>query len=330
MPPVSVIICARNEENNLAANLVSILEQDYPVFEVVVVNDCSEDDTEQILARLKSQYPHLRSTIIKKTGSFANGKKFAATVGIKAAQYEWLLFTDADCKPESPYWISSVSRHFVNQKDIVLGYGGYMPQDSFLNKWIRYDTCFIALQYFGFAMIGTAYMGVGRNLAYRKSLFYAHNGFASHAHILSGDDDLFVNQAATPKNIDVEYSRDAHTRSVPKSTFRDWVWQKSRHITTSKHYRTYHSLMLGLEPVSRILLWVASGILIGKYILWQYILGLFLIRTIIFLSVLGAAAKRFNERGILAHALFFDLAMPFVYSYVFLLNRTFSKQTKWK
>ncbi len=330
-PPISVIICARNEQDNLAANLTSILSQEYPFFEVVVVNDCSEDDTEQILAGLKQQYPNLRSTIIKKTGTFINGKKFAATVGIKAAQHEWLLFTDADCKPESPHWLMSMSRHFVDKKSIVLGYGGYMRQKSYLNKWIRYDTCFIALQYFGFAMAGMPYMGVGRNLAYRKSLFYQHNGFAAHAHILSGDDDLFVDQAATSKNVAVEYSPEAHTRSVPKNTFKEWIWQKSRHITTSKYYKWNHSFWLGLEPVSRVLFWLSFCLLMVQGTLWQYVSVIFLFRTLIFLLIFGMAAiKKFNEHGILWHAVFFDLAMPFIYSYVFILNRISSKHNKWK
>ena len=328
-PPVSVIICARNEQENLTANLTSVLEQDYPNFEVIVVNDCSDDDTEQVLAGFKQQYPQLRSTIIKMTGTFKNGKKFAATVGIKAAQHEWLLFTDADCKPCGPNWIKSMSRNFIDKKGIVLGYGGYLPQKGYLNKWIRYDTCFIAMQYFGFAMAGIPYMGVGRNLAYRKSLFYAHNGFAAHAHILSGDDDLFVNQAATGKNVAVEYSSESHTQSVPKKTFREWIRQKNRHISTSVYYKRLHSFLLGLEPVSRVLMWGTFCTLMIQSILWEYILMIFLLRMVVFLPVFGLSAKKFNERGLLPHAVFFDLAMPFVYLYVFLLNRFFSKQNKW-
>ena len=328
--PVSIIICARNEQENLEKNLSSILEQDYPSYEVVVVNDCSEDDTEELLAGMKQRYPHLRSTIIKKNGSFANGKKFAAAVGIKSAQNEWLLFTDADCVPETRNWIRTMSRHFVDKKEIVLGYGGYMTQKGYLNKWIRYDTCFIALQYFGFALRKLPYMGVGRNLAYRKSLFFAHNGFAAHAHILSGDDDLFVNQAATSKNVAVEYSYDAHTRSIPKRTFREWVWQKCRHVTTAKYYKGKHTFLLRLEPLSRVMFLASFVILIFWNVFWQYVLAAFLLRMIIFFSVFGVATKRFNEKGIIQHAAFFDLAMPFVYSYVFLLNRISSKHNKWK
>ena len=330
LPPVSVIICARNEEENLSLNLASVLEQDYPSYEVVVVNDCSEDNTEQVLAEYKQKYPHLRSTIIKNNGSFRNGRKFAATVGIKAAQHEWLLFTEADCRPENDQWIASMSRCFSDQKDIVLGYGGYLVQNSYLNKWIRYNTCFTALQYFGFAKLGRAYTGVGRNLAYRKSLFFAHNGFAEHAHVLSGENDLLVNRAATSRNVSVTYVKNAHTRSIPKKTLKEWMWQKRWHFTTSTYYRKGQFLLLTLEPFSRVLMWVSFGVLMFFCPFWQYILMVFLLRMILFMLITGFAAKRLNEPGILQHAIFFDLVMPFVYFYVFLLNRISSKHNKWK
>ena len=328
-PPVSVIICARNEAESLGLNLTSVLEQDYPLFEVIVVNDCSEDDTEQVLMEFKQKYPHLRSTIIKKDGSFRNGKKFATTIGIKAAQHEWLLFTDADCRPDSPRWMASMSRHFLDKKDIVLGYGGYMVQKGYLNKWIRYDTCFTALQYFGFAKMGKAYMGVGRNLAYRKSLFFEHNGFSAHAHVLSDDDGLLVNQAATKRNVAVTCIREALVRSTPKGTFREWMWQKRRHITAGKFYKNRQIFWLTLEPFSLVLMWASFAVLMFFCPFWQFILIAFVVRMMIFMTVIGIAAKRFNEPGLLPHAVFFDLFVPFVYLYVFLLSRISSKHNKW-
>jgi len=325
-----VVVCARNEEENLKLNLPLILEQDYPSYEVVVVNDCSEDNTEQVLAELKQKYPHLRSTIIKKDGSFRNGKKFAATVGVKAAQHEWLLFTEAGCRPESAQWIASMSRGFDDDKSIVLGYGSYLANKGLSSKWIRYDTCFVALQYFGFAKIGKAYMGMGNNLAYRKSLFFAHNGFAEHAHVFSGDDGLLVNAAATRQNVAVVYTKDAHMRTTANKTFKEWLWQKRKHVVAGKYFKKGQGFWLSLEPFSRVLMWASFGALMFLYPFWQYILMVFLLRMILFMSVIGVTTKRLNEPGILPHAVFFDLAMPFVYFYVFLLNRIFSKHNKWK
>ena len=329
-PSVSVIICARNEEENLLLNLPTILEQDYPSFEVIVVNDCSEDNTELVLAEFKQKYPQLRSTIIKKDGLFFNGKKFAATMGVKAAQHEWMLFTDADCRPESPQWIASMSRYFVDGKAIVLGYGGYLTQKGYLNKWIRYDTCFAALKYFGFAKIGKAYMGVGRNLAYRQSLFFANNGFAEHAHILSGDDNLLVNRAATKQNVAVTCAATAQTRAIPKKTFTEWIRQKRRYVTTSKYYRKSQIFWLLLEPFSRVLMWASFVVLMFFSPFWEYVLATFVARMILFIAVMNVAVKRFNEHGILKHAIWFDFVMPFVYLYVYLLNKVSSKHHQWK
>ena len=329
-PPVSVIVCARNEEANLKLNLPSILEQDYPLYEVIVVNDCSEDNTEQLLADFKQKYTHLRSTFIKKDGTFRNGKKFATTMGVKAALHEWLLFTEANYRPENTQWVKSMSQCFSDTKSIVLGYGGYFAQKGFLNKWIRYDACFVALQYFGFAKMVKAYMGVGCNLAYRKSLFFANNGFAEHAHVLSNGDALLVNKAATRQNVAVTYVKDAHTRAAATRTFSDWLWQKRQSNVVSKYFRSGQLFWLTLEPFSRVLMWVSFGLLMFFCPFWQYILLVFAIRTILFMTVIGLASKRFNEPGILQHALFFDLVMPFVYFYVFLFNRIFSKHNKWK
>ena len=204
--PVSVIICARNEADNLDNYLPVILSQDYPDYEVIVVNDCSTDNSDIILKKYLEQYPQLRISTIKEDKKFSHGKKLAVTIGIKAAKYDRLLFTDGDCKPESNQWLSLMAANFSADTSIVLGYGGYFPQPGLLNKYIRYDTLMIALQYFSFALCKIPYMGVGRNLAYKRSLFYAGKGFSTHFHLASGDDDLFVNENATKTNTAIELS----------------------------------------------------------------------------------------------------------------------------
>jgi poly-beta-1,6-N-acetyl-D-glucosamine synthase len=183
--PVSVIICARNEAENLATFLPSVLEQDYPEYEVIVVNDCSDDNTYIVLGDLLSRYPNLRVSNVNKDPQFTHSKKFAQFIGIKAAHHELLLFTDADCKPVSNKWIATMISNFTPKTSFVLGYGGYVATKGLLNTYVRYDTLTIALQYTGMALRGIPYMGVGRNLAYRKSLFFESRGFSDHYHIAS-------------------------------------------------------------------------------------------------------------------------------------------------
>jgi len=327
--PVSVIICARNEDGNLAENLAVILEQDYPLFEVIVVNDCSEDSTEQMLAEFKKKYPHLRSTIIKKDGSFLNFRKFATTVGIKAAKYEWLLFTYADCRPESKNWISSMSKYFVENKDIVLGYCGYQANTGFFNKFMHYDAFFSAFQHLSFAIIGKPYSGNGRNLAYRKSLFFAHSGFALHAHVVSDDDGLFVNKAAKKRKVAIVTDDESLTRANVNRTFKEWMWQKSKQIASAGFYSAGQSIILTLEPASRIFMWLLFVLLTVVSPIWCYALALLALRQIVFVTIIRAACKKFKERGILSCSVLFDFIMPFVHLYLFLLNKISKKYSKW-
>ncbi|MGZ4038382.1 MAG: glycosyltransferase, partial [Bacteroidia bacterium] len=228
LQPVSVIICARNEDENLTEYLPKVLTQDYPEFEVLVVNDCSWDNTETVIDEFAKIFPNLKKVNIKEDAYYKHGKKFAVMVGIKGAKYENLVFTDADCVPVSDQWLKEMASGFSGTKEIVLGYGAYTKQPGFLNTLIRFDTFTIALQYLTAAIKGKAYMGVGRNLGYKKSLFFKHKGFSSHYHITSGDDDLFVNEAATPDNTNVCLSHDAITYSKAKTSFADWRRQKQR------------------------------------------------------------------------------------------------------
>src|ERR1043166_9402215 len=198
--PVSVIIAARNEYHNLEKNLKSILEQAYPEFEVIVVNDCSWDDSQKLLEYYQEVYPHLNICKLVEQEKYPTNKKFALTIGIKAAKYDYLAFTDADCVPESSQWLRLMQSQFTPSKEIVLAYSPYKKQPGFLNLFIRFEASFTALSYFSAALAGNAFMGVGRNLAYTKDLFFRNKGFASHQHILSGDDDLFVNENANKNN----------------------------------------------------------------------------------------------------------------------------------
>jgi glycosyltransferase involved in cell wall biosynthesis len=318
--PVSIIICAKNEAENLEKNLHLILKQDYPDFEVVVVNDCSNDDSEDILKRYKLEYKNLKTTFIKEDEKFSHGKKLALTVGIKSAKNEWLLLTDADCFPESDKWLSTMAAQFSGTASIVLGYGGYSEGKGFLNKLIRYDTAIIALQYFSFALFGKPYMGVGRNLAYRKSLFFANKGFASHARLESGDDDLFINEVANSNNVVIEPSTMAHTRSEAKKTFYKWTGQKMRHFTTFPLYNKKDIYLLGTENISRVVFYISFVLLLIYQEYWIIATSVFFVRLVLQLIVFKITFKRLNERNLFIISPLFDLILPFISLGIYLSN----------
>ncbi|MES2778612.1 MAG: glycosyltransferase [Bacteroidota bacterium] len=291
--PVSVIIAARNEYENLQKYLPAILNQDYPEFEVVVVNHYSWDNTQQYLEELQLQYKHLKVSQLIEQEKYPTGKKFALTIGIKAAKYDQLVFTDADCDPASNQWLALMQSRFTNNKDIVLGYAPHYKKGGMLNLYERFQTMVTAVFYFSFALGGNAFMGVGRNLAYRKELFFRHKGFASHQHIMSGDDDLFINEAATPTNVAIECSPESYTWSDAKGTFEAWSRQKSRHMTTGKHYKPQHKQALGIYYSTLFLFY---GLLIATLAVnietWPIVAVIYFLRLITqFIVYYNAAVK---------------------------------------
>ncbi len=329
-PPVSVVICAKDEASNLKKHLPEILEQDYHCYEVIVVNDSSEDETENILSEFKKRFPRLSSTRIKKDPKFTHGKKLALTLGLKAAKNEWVLLTDADCRPSGNKWIKEMAKHFTCEKSLVLGYGKYETTKGLFNRFIRMDTMFIGLQYLTFAMAGFPYMGVGRNLAYRRSLFFNNKGFATHLKIKSGDDDLFVNEVATAGNTALEFNPAAHTVSVPSGTFGEWIAQKKRHLTTGLHYRKKTKILLGGEMVSRILFYLSVIFLLIKPTLALPALSVFFFRLLIKLLIFKFATIRLNEKKLLLISPLYDIFIPFINLALSTANYICSKRNKWK
>ncbi|HEY0054127.1 MAG TPA: glycosyltransferase [Pedobacter sp.] len=327
--PVSVIICARNEEKNLQKNLPAILQQDYPDFEVIVVNDCSGDDSHMILRGFSSLYKHLKVVTINEHERFKHGKKFAVSLGIKAATKEHLLFTDADCEPTSNKWIDKMQRHFQGQVEIVLGYSPYKYERGFVNKLIRFETFSTALNYFSFALGGRPYMGVGRNMAYTKSLFFKGKGFASHMHIPSGDDDLFVNQNATTENVAIELHQDSHMWSAPKTTFLTYFNQKLRHMGAGKVYKSLHKQMLTYQTGSALLFYVALGCLILLKAQWWILLSFYLLRLLVQLLVYYPVLKKFKYKDLIWWVPVLDLIFNF-YILVLSIASLFKKKVKWK
>ncbi len=275
-PPVSVIIAARNEEDNLFKLLPSVLEQKYDEFEVIVVNHQSSDDSSHVLKAMARQYPHLKVVEIERSKHLRNGKKLPLTIAIKGASYNHLLFTDADCEPASQLWLEQMANQFTKKKEIVLGYGPYRKEKTWLNKIIRLDTIMIALNYLSLAKGGLPYMGVGRNMGYTRELFLKNNGFKSHYAIQSGDDDLFVQETAKKRNYTVCISPSAFCFSEPKKTWSDWFEQKSRHFTTTERYGVIKKTLLGIYPLTLILMYISFATLYFNNIMSWWIAGVFI------------------------------------------------------
>ncbi len=311
--PVSVVICARDEDENVARHLPGVLVQNYPTtHEVIVVNDNSLDDTKYILAELQKTFRKLQIVDLTQEAKMIAGKKFPLSIGINEAKHEIILLTDADCVPASENWLFHMQNAFANGTEIVLGYGAYRKAPGLLNKIIRFETFHTALQYLGYALAGNPYMGVGRNLAYRKGLFFRNKGFSAINHIPSGDDDLFVNRVANRHNTSVVIDPEAFTLSAPKPTWREWMRQKNRHYTTGKFYKTGHKFLLGLYTLTSFLfypLFIASLFLID----WRLVLIPLALRLLVQALVWKKAMKKLGEDDLFPLFLFWDLWMFFYY-----------------
>lgn len=328
--PVSVIICARNEKENLEQNLPLILAQDHPDFEVIVVNDRSYDGSFDLLEQMAEKNPKLKIVNLDEDVIKTDSKKFALTMGIKKAAHDILLLTDADCKPATSKWIKCMQQRFTDDIDIVLGFGGYEKKNfSFLNLIIRFDTFFTALQYFSYSLTGNTYMGVGRNLAYRKHLFFDNKGFGSHNHIRSGDDDLFINQVAHKSKVNIAVVAESHTVSKPKDTWGDWFYQKRRHLTTGPLYKAKYKFLLGLSMFTKLMVYPLLAVLLVMNYNPSVVLALFAILFIIQLIIFRRVMVTLKHQDLFLISPLIDLVLPYI---TFLLSATnlFSKPKSWK
>ncbi len=305
---VSILIAARNESENLFKNLPFILDQDYPEFEVIVINHQSMDDSKYILDAYQRDHKNLKVISLERSQHLKYGKKLPLTIGIKGAKYNQLLFTDADCKPSGNQWLKSMSSYFTSKHQIVLGYGPYIKSKGLLNKVIRFDTAWIAMNYLSMAKAKMPYMGIGRNMAYTKEAFDKVNGFKSHYSLSSGDDDLFIQEAARKKNYTINIAPESFCYSAPSTSWSRWIKQKSRHYTTSERYKVIKKLMLGIYPLSLLIMMISFvTLLFDSNFIW-ITLAIFTFVLLIKWIILGRSFSKLKESKFIALLPLLDIA----------------------
>ena len=327
--PVSVIIAARNESSNLQEYLDSILTQEYPNYEVIVVNDCSYDNSTDVLKGFSARYKYLKVVELEEDDKYKHGKKFALTLGIKAASNEHLLFTDADCQPVSKNWIDSMQNEFSDAKEIVIGHSPYFKGKGFLNAFARFETFFTALQYLSFAIRKNPYMAVGRNMAYTKSLFFKGKGFASHMHLMSGDDDMFIQQNANAKNTAVCLIEDSFVYSPAKTSISDYIRQKLRHLSVGKEYKSTHKFSLSMITTSAMLFYVTLIVGFALQLPYEFTVGFLLARIVLLGVFYFNAMRRLGLKDIFPFYIIFDI-LYFLIIPIWAVLALFTKQKRWK
>jgi len=311
--PLSVIVCARDEAENLVNHLPGVLVQDYKTtHEIIVVNDNSIDDSKYLLDEFRKSFKNLNHIELSQEAKLISGKKFPLSMGIKSAKHEIVLLTDADCMPASEHWMFKMQDAYTDGIEIVLGYGAYKKKPGLLNKLIRFETFHTAMQYFSYALAGKAYMGVGRNLSYKKDVFLRNKGFSSINMIPSGDDDLFINQVANKHNTAVVMDPEAHTISEPKRSWNEWMSQKYRHYTTAKYYKGGHKFLLGLYSLTLFSIYPLLALSIIFYC-WWLSLAVFGVRLLLQGLIFYKGMKKLNEADLFPYFIFFDIWMFFYF-----------------
>ncbi len=328
--PVSVIVCAKNEAENIKKYFPLLVSQNYPEYEIVLIDDASSDDTLEIFEALEKQYSNVKLVKVKNNEAFWGNKKFALTLGIKASKNEFLVFIDADCYPNSKDWLMQMTSQFSAEKTIVLGYGAYEKiKNSFLNKIIRFETLLTAIQYFSWTKLGKPYMGVGRNLAYKKEEFFRVRGFMDHMNVRSGDDDLFVNQASTSKNTAILFSPESFTYSTPKKSWKSWFHQKRRHVSTANLYKPFDKFQLALFYISQLFFFILGAILLANLHEWIIVTSVVVFRYLFCWISIGYGASKLNEKDVLIWFPIIEIVLIFTQLNVFITN-LFSKPVHWK
>lgn len=263
LPPASIIICAKNEAQNLVQNLKVVLIQQYPQFEVIVVNDQSTDDTLDVLIEYYRRNPTLKLVNIPPdVNKPYAGKKYALMKGIEVATFEHIVVTDADCRPQTTLWLAKLVGAYMADTKVVLGHSPYEKGKGFLNSIIRYENYMTALQYFGFAKAGLPYMGVGRNMSYKKEVLQGFTGYDKNKDLVTGDDDLLINAVATGKNTEVCIDKDAFMITKAAATFGEWLDQKRRHLRSGFKYKLHHQFLLFVFAASNLLFYSTFIILL--------------------------------------------------------------------
>jgi len=304
-PPISVVICAHNEEKNLKACLNSVLNQKYPDFEVVVVDDRSTDKTAQIVFDFQKAHKNLVLVTISETPTDFSPKKFALSQGIEKSQHDWLLLTDADCVARTENWISDMFDNKAEGTNVIIGTSPFIEEENLLFYFQDFENQTTALQYLAAANCGIPYMAVGRNLAYHKSVYQQAGGFENIKHFLGGDDDLFINKNSKNIHIETRFLPDSQILTKSKSTLKTYIYQKIRHLSVSPEYRFWHKILLGSINFSSAGLYFFC--ILNLFLNVNYELSFFFIClkiSIVFLSYL-----KFQRELNLHRKSFFQLAM---------------------
>lgn len=326
--PVSVIICVKNEAKNLMLSLPSIIAQTHKNFEIVLINYASSDNTLDIMETFKINHPNIKIVNVENNESFWGNKKYALSLGIKAATNNNLLFTTPSCRALSKNWVTTMSSHFSEEKTIILGYSKYKKEKTVLNLLVRFDNFITALQYFSWAQLGSPIMATGKNLAYNRAEFFNVKGFIKHIHIKEGEDDLFIQDAANQENTTNCILEDSFTESIAPSTFKDWFTEKTLRFSTRKHYKLKDRLLINFFSISKAVFYILAIALLFIYS-YKIILAILAFYYLLQYIIIGFSANKLKETQVIYFLPFLEIGV-LLFQFSIFINNLWLKTNSWK
>jgi len=326
--PVSVVVTAHNNYIDLRSNLPYLLEQDYPEFEIMVVNDNSTDGSDELLQDLSKQYNNLRIVDLKQQLNWFKGRKFPLSLGIKSAQYDLLLLTDITCRPQSKLWLHEMATAYNTGTEIILSYASFHT-GSKLNFWYRFSAFYDGLFYISMALAGIPFKGIGKNLSYKKQLFYRRKGFSSHYKIDVGDDELFINQTAKKSNTRVQISSNSKITHVKAFTISQWFKAEKSLLLIRKYFKTSSRILLSLFHSGTFLFYLSFILLLVFGANWIVILSLFCLRLVSQMLIFGLAAKKLGEKNLLLLSPLLEILLIII-NFLIWTGLLFSRKNKWR
>ena len=326
-PPVSIVLVANNQYEFLQTNLPALLEQEYPDFEVVVVNDNSDDGTEDLLKELSHQHNNLQSIVLKQSLNWFKGRKFPLSLGIKSAKNDFILFTDPACKPISDQWISEIISSYDGQTEIVLGYASWQTTSVF-NRFYRFVAFYDALFYFSMALSGIPFKGIGKNLSYKRGLFYKHKGFSSHYTISAGEDEIFVNKAAKKQNTSICIHEAGKVISEKNTSFLNWLNLERSRLKIRRFFKPAHRVMISLYSASVFIFYTSFAFLLIAGFHWLVPVSVFALRLISQTIIFAFTQKKLSEKKLLLLSPFFEIFILLIDFFIW-INLLFSRKYKW-
>ncbi|WP_026777388.1 glycosyltransferase [Polaribacter sp. Hel_I_88] len=326
--PVSLIVFAKNSATNLQQNLPNYLAQDYPEFEIVLIDNASSDDTEDVIESFVAKHKNIKVVSVENNEAFWNNKKYALTLGIKAAKYDHLLFSNINSSPINEHWVTEMSKKFTLKKTIILGYEKYKKENSIKNLFIRFHRLLKAIQCFAFAKQGSPFMAFGNNLAYKKTEFFKVNGFIKHIKIKFAEDDLFIKDAATKENISYAISKNSFVETDAPKSFNDWFQEQRLLSSIEEHFKFKNQFFLNLFFISKLLFYVLGAILFFLYP-WQIILGIVLGYFLVQYIIIGLSAKKLQEPQIIFFLPLLEISLLLIQISIFIAN-LISKPNHWR